>query len=65
MGSTEFCIKWTNYQSNILNSVGRLRCEDDLVDVRLVCDGQTIGAHKVILSACSDYFKQVFKVSPA
>ena len=62
MSSTEFCIKWTNYQSNIVNSVGKLKNDDEFVDVTLVCDDQSITAHKVILSACSDYFKQVFKV---
>ena len=62
MSSTEFCIKWTNYQSNIVNSVGKLKNEDEFVDVTLVCEEQSIWAHKVILSACSDYFKQVFKV---
>ena len=62
MSSTEFCIKWTNYQSNIVNSVGKLKNEDEFVDVTLVCEEQSIRAHKVILSACSDYFKQVFKV---
>ena len=62
MASTEFCIKWTNYQTNIVNSVGKLRKDDEFVDVTLVCDDKSITAHKVILSACSDYFKQVFKV---
>ena len=62
MSSTEFCIKWTNYQSNIVKSVGKLKNEDEFVDVTLVCEDQSIRAHKVILSACSDYFKQVFKV---
>ena len=63
MSSTEFCIKWTNYQSNIVNSVGKLKNESEFVDVTLVCEEKSIKAHKVILSACSDYFKQVFKVS--
>ena len=63
MASTEFCIKWTNYQTNIVNSVGKLRKDDEFVDVTLVCDDKSITAHKVILSACSDYFKQVFKVN--
>lgn len=63
MASTEFCIKWTNYQTNIVSSVGKLRSEDEFVDVTLVCDDKNITAHKVILSACSDYFKEIFKVS--
>lgn len=65
MSSTEFCIKWTNYQSNIVNSVGKLKNESEFVDVTLVCEEKSIKAHKVILSACSDYFKQVFKATPS
>jgi hypothetical protein len=32
------------------------------VDVTVSCEGKVIKAHKVILSACSDYFRDVFRV---
>ncbi|KAI5641445.1 BTB/POZ domain-containing protein [Phthorimaea operculella] len=41
-----------------------LRFENDLVDVTLCCDGGKIKAHKMLLSACSNYFKQIFKENP-
>lgn len=62
MSSTEFCIKWTNYQTNMVSSVGKLRTHGEFVDTVLVCEDGSLSAHKVILSACSDYFKEVFKV---
>ena len=62
MSSTEFCIKWTNYQTNMVSSVGKLRTHGEFVDTELVCEDGSLSAHKVILSACSDYFKEVFKV---
>merc|ERR1712018_1116709 len=37
--------------------------EESLVDVTLSADGQFIRAHRVILSACSPYFRQRFKSS--
>jgi len=37
--------------------------EESLVDVTLSADGQFIRAHRVILSACSPYFRQLFKSS--
>ena len=40
-----------------------LRADEDLVDVTLSCEGRLLKAHKVILSACSSYFRNVFKVS--
>lgn len=41
-----------------------LRFENDLVDVTLCCDGGKIKAHKMLLSACSNYFRQIFKENP-
>nr|CAD7443358.1 unnamed protein product [Timema bartmani] len=41
-----------------------LRDEEDFVDVTLACDGQRLKAHKVVLSACSPYFKELFKSNP-
>lgn len=32
------------------------------MDVTLSCEGRKILAHKMLLSACSTYFKNVFKV---
>jgi hypothetical protein len=39
-----------------------LRGDKDLVDVTLSCEGRKIPAHKMLLSACSSYFKGLFKV---
>ena len=59
----EFCLKWNNYQANIVCALGNLKLDEEFVDVTLACgEGQTIKAHKVILSACSAYFKSVLKV---
>lgn len=41
-----------------------LRTEEYLVDVTLCCEGHKFRAHKVILSACSPYFRNVFKENP-
>ncbi|EFN83809.1 Protein abrupt [Harpegnathos saltator] len=38
--------------------------ENNLVDVTLAVDGQLITAHKLILSVCSPYFKNIFKTNP-
>ncbi|XP_065201840.1 broad-complex core protein-like isoform X1 [Planococcus citri] len=59
-----FCLRWNNYQSNMVSELDSLRSDKDLVDVTLSCEGHLLKAHKVILSACSSYFRNVFKDNP-
>lgn len=62
MSNEHFCLKWNNFQTNIVSALCTLKCDEDFVDVTLSCEGRSIKAHKVILSACSDYFRDVFRV---
>ena len=58
----KFCLKWNDFQTNINNSFRKLRCADDFYDVTLVSDDQKqVSAHKVVLSASSEYFKNILK----
>lgn len=57
----EYCLKWNNHRSTILSVMDALLEEESLVDVTLSADGQFIRAHRVILSACSPYFRSLFK----
>ena len=60
--SEKFCLKWNDFDSNVSKSFGKLRNEEYLHDVTLVGDDHTqMSAHKLVLSACSEYFKEVFK----
>ena len=62
MMSEKFKLKWNDFHDNISNSFGLLRNEDHLHDVTLVSDDNLqLSAHKLVLSACSDYFKNIFK----
>ena len=53
----EFCLKWNNHTTTILSVMDTLLEEESLVDVTLSADGQFVRAHRVILSACSPYFR--------
>ena len=58
----KFCLKWNDFDSNVSKSFGLLRNEDYLHDVTLVGDDSNqVSAHKLVLSACSEYFKNIFK----
>ncbi|XP_075221475.1 uncharacterized protein LOC142324527 [Lycorma delicatula] len=62
MGSEQqFCLRWHNYQSSLLATLPLLLDGDDLTDVTLCAGGRSLKAHRVVLSACSQYFKDLFK----
>ncbi|XP_046676109.1 sex determination protein fruitless-like isoform X1 [Homalodisca vitripennis] len=60
----QFSLRWNNYVSQLTDAFGSLRYEEDLVDVTLSCEGGRLKAHKMLLSACSSYFRDIFKENP-
>ena len=62
--SEKFCLKWNDFHSNVSKSFGLFRSEDYLHDVTLVSDDHhQVSAHKLVLSASSEYFRNVLKNS--
>ena len=60
--SDKFCLKWNDFQSTVSRSFGVLRREEDFFDVTLVSEDETqIPAHKLVLSASSDFFKNILR----
>ena len=58
----KFCLKWNDFQTNLSKTFGCLRQEEHLFDVTLVSDDeQHIAAHKLVLSASSEFFKNILK----
>ena len=64
MGSEKFCLSWNDFESNISLSFRELREEKDFFDVTLACDDNQIQTHKVIISACSPFFRNVLRRNP-
>ncbi|CAL1279783.1 unnamed protein product [Larinioides sclopetarius] len=60
----QFRLKWSNHMNNVLDVVKNLFSTESLVDVTLACDGMSIKAHKVILSACSPFFQALLLENP-
>jgi len=60
----KFCLRWNDFENNISNSFKELKDDKDFFDVTLACNGQQLQAHKVILSACSPFFRSVLKANP-
>jgi len=61
MSSEKFCLRWNDFESNISFAFRELREDKDFFDVTLACDDEQISAHKVILSACSPFFRNVLR----
>jgi len=62
MGSSEkFCLRWNDFERNISGAFRELREDKDFFDVTLACDDDQIQAHKVILSACSPFFRTILR----
>ena len=54
--------KVNDFQSSMSSSFGNLRKEKELFDVTLVSEDEVqISAHKVVLAACSTFFKNTLK----
>ncbi|CAH0716351.1 unnamed protein product, partial [Brenthis ino] len=60
----QFSLRWNDFHSNLSQSFQALLEGEDLVDVTLAAGGQYVHAHKLILSVCSPYFKELFKMNP-
>ena len=61
MNTERFCLKWNDFTSNVSNSFSKLRNETKMFDVTLMGNDQKqISAHKLVLSACSEFFKNIF-----
>ncbi|RZB38800.1 BTB domain containing protein [Asbolus verrucosus] len=60
----EYSVNWKNHMSHVRKAFDHLLSSSELTDVTLCCEGKKIGAHKMLLSACSAYFRDTFKDVP-
>jgi len=62
--SEHFCLRWNDFESNISQAFQTLREDKDFFDVTIACEDEQVQAHKVILSACSPFFKKILRKNP-
>jgi len=60
-----FLLRWNDFYSNITTGFKDLRDDYEFLDVTVACEDEQLNAHKVILSACSPYFRSLLKKHPA
>jgi len=59
----KYNLRWPDYHNSVLSSFRSLKEEEDFIDVTLSCEERQYSAHKVVLSACSPYFRKLLKTS--
>ena len=61
----KYNLSWKDFETYALDTFRLLNCQEEFSDVTLVCDGDNqIKAHKVILSACSPFFRNILLKNP-
>ncbi|XP_014209680.1 zinc finger and BTB domain-containing protein 37-like [Copidosoma floridanum] len=60
-GGEHFSLVWNTFPRNLSAGLYSLLTNEHLVDVTLAAEGQILRAHKIVLSVCSTYFRDLFK----
>ncbi|KAB7504648.1 Longitudinals lacking protein-like [Armadillidium nasatum] len=60
----EFLLKWNNHQSNLIGVFKDWLQDESFVDVTLVCGGEAVSGHKVVLAACSPLLNRILHDNP-
>ena len=53
-------LKYEGYGDLLLRNLNSLKEEETLCDLTLTAENKTIQVHKIVMAACSDYFKALF-----
>ncbi|CAG7819147.1 unnamed protein product [Allacma fusca] len=59
-----YSLRWNDFYANIISAFKTLKESEDFVDVTIACDGKSLKAHQVILSAASPFFRKLLKDNP-
>ena len=62
MASEKFCLRWNDFEANISSAFREIREDKEFFDVTLASDDDNqIQAHKVIIGACSPFFRNILR----
>ncbi|KAJ8920918.1 hypothetical protein NQ315_015711 [Exocentrus adspersus] len=60
----QFAVNWNNHMNHVKTAFDNLLNRGELTDVTLYAEGRRVKAHKMLLSACSSYFRSLFREFP-
>lgn len=61
----EFMFSYSDHADNFATSFGEFLNQTELIDVTLFADGEFFPAHRLVLSALSPHFRQIFAQATA
>jgi len=61
---SEYMLRWNEHNSQLITVFHQLCQDNQFTDVTLATETESFQAHKLILSACSPYFKKLFTQNP-
>ena len=65
MDTDKLKLSWDEFEMFTTSTLTGLYMDQDFVDVTLACeDGKQMKAHKVVLSSCSSFFKNILLMNP-
>lgn len=64
MAEEQFSLCWDHFHKNMSSGMHALLESEELVDVTLAIEGKYLKAHKMVLSVCSPYFRELFQTNP-
>jgi len=59
MTDENYLLKWNDFEKNLGEGLRQLREEKTFCDVTLACEDSTLEAHRVVLSVCSSFFRNI------
>ncbi|XP_031618556.1 longitudinals lacking protein, isoforms H/M/V-like [Contarinia nasturtii] len=60
MTGDQYKLQWNQHHPNLLTVFSSLLHSNQMVDVTIVMENREIHAHKIVLSACSPFFQNIF-----
>ncbi|MCL4121661.1 UNVERIFIED_CONTAM: hypothetical protein GTU68_055745, partial [Idotea baltica] len=57
------CLKWNNHSLAFLNLINDLHSKELYCDATIACHGKYYPVHRMVLSTCSEYFQDIFKLT--
>jgi len=61
---SEYMLRWNDHNASLISVFHQLCQDNQFTDVTLATETESFQAHKLILSACSPYFKKLFTQNP-
>ena len=59
MAEENYLLKWNDFEKNLIDGLKALKVDNRFCDLTLVCEDSQLEAHRVVLSACSNFFRNV------